>query len=120
MFLRKVVADAVYEDVLLPAGTLLTLNSYAANHDPAVFADPYRFDIRRKNAGRQLTFGYGPHICLGNALARAEMTEALQVFVRRVPGLRLDGAPEYPEGQANESAMRGAEKLPLSLQAASA
>jgi cytochrome P450 len=81
MFLRKVVADAVYGDVLLPQGTLLTLNSYAANHDPGMFPDPYRFDITRKNAGRQLTFGYGPHVCLGNALARAEMTEALQVFV---------------------------------------
>ena len=117
MFLRKVVADAVYGDVLLPQGTLLTLNSYAANHDPGMFPDPYRFDITRKNAGRQLTFGYGPHVCLGNALARAEMTEALQVFVARVPRLALAGAAEYPEGQATESAMRGAERLPVSMQA---
>jgi cytochrome P450 len=117
MFLRKVVEDAVYGEVLLPKGTLLTLNSYAANHDPAMFPDPYRFDITRRNAGRQLTFGYGPHVCLGNALARAEMTEALQLFLARVPRLSLAGEPEFPEGQATESAMRGAEKLPVSMQA---
>jgi hypothetical protein len=45
------------------------------------------------------------------------MTEALQIVVARVPRLSLGGEAEYPEGQATESAMRGAERLPVSMQA---
>lgn len=114
-FPRYVTKDVVYNDILIPAGSFLGLNAYAANHDPEVFPDPEKFDITRKNSNRQLTFGYGPHLCLGNGLARAEMTEALQIFTKRFPGLRLTGAPEFPEGQATNSAMRGAERLPLAL-----
>lgn len=115
VFLRVVVREMECAGVLLPVGTFLNLNSYAANHDPEMFPDPEVFDIRRKNANRQLTFGYGPHLCLGNALARIEMTEALQVFAQRYPGLELAGTPEIPEGQPASSFLRGAERIPIAL-----
>jgi len=112
VFLRRVIEDATYGAVVLPAGTSLILNSFAANRDPAIFPDPERFDIGRANANRHLTFSYGTHLCLGQALARAEMAEALQVFVQRFPGLKAAGQPEIAGGL---SFMRGAERLPISL-----
>jgi len=113
-FIRQVSRDVVYRGIRLPAGTFLSLNALAANRDPDVFDDPDRFDITRPNAQQQLTFGRGAHLCLGNALARSEMTEALQIFATRFPNLTLAGEPTYPEGY---SGMRGAEHLPLAANA---
>jgi cytochrome P450 len=77
-------------DFHVPAGTLLTLSTSAANHDPAAYDHPERFDI---TVPREvpLTFGGGPHYCLGANLARAEMQEALAVLARRLRTLELDG-----------------------------
>jgi len=72
----------------------------------------WRFDPGRANANRHLTFSYGTHLCLGQALARAEMAEALQLFVQRFPGMRTAGNPDIAGGL---SFMRGAERLPISL-----
>jgi len=77
-----------------------------------MFPDPERFDTGRANANRHLTFSYGTHLCLGQALARAEMAEALQLFVLRFPGMRAAGEPDIAGGL---SFMRGAERLPISL-----
>lgn len=110
ILLRKAVADVEYHGLLLPAGTLVAVNTYATNRDPAVFPAPHRFDVARPNASRHLGFGHGGHLCLGHALARAEMTEALTLFLERFPGLRSAGAPHYaPEF----SSMSGPEHLPL-------
>jgi cytochrome P450 len=112
VFLRRVIEDVTYGAVILPAGTSLILNSFAANRDPAMFPDPERFDTGRANANRHLTFSYGTHLCLGQALARAEMAEALQLFVSRFPDMRAAGDPDIAGGL---SFMRGAERLPISL-----
>lgn len=82
-----------YRDVVFPSGARIVTNMFAANHDPEVFPSPHAFDIRRPNASRHLTFGLGAHLCLGQALARAEMTEALSTLVRRAPQLRLAADP---------------------------
>jgi hypothetical protein len=112
VFLRRVIEEATYAGVALPAGTSLILNSFAANRDPSMFPDPERFDIGRANANRHLTFSYGTHLCLGQALARAEMAEALQVFVLRFPNMKAAGKPDIASGL---SFMRGAERLPVLL-----
>jgi len=61
----------------LEAGKMFFLSVLAANRDPEVFAEPDRFDIGRES-NRSFSFGWGSHFCLGAALARAEMQEALR------------------------------------------
>jgi cytochrome P450 len=60
----------------------------AANRDPTTFPDPDRFDIHRK-AHHHVAFAFGPHQCLGQALARLELQIAFRVLLKRLPGLRL-------------------------------
>ena len=79
---------------LVPKGTLLTLGTAAANHDPAAYDEPDVFDITR-DGEPHFTFGGGPHYCLGASLARAEMQEALPLLAEAMPGLALDGEPTW-------------------------
>jgi cytochrome P450 len=92
--------DIEYRDVVFPAGTFMSIGLVEANRDGAVFAEPEVFDITvQKSDQPQLTFGSGIHYCLGQALARAELQEALPLLARRMPNLRIDGAITWkPEG----------------------
>ncbi len=72
----------------IAAGDLVLLDNGAANHDPAVFADPERFDIGR-HASTHLTFGHGGHYCIGAPLARIELHAVLAQLVPRFPTMRL-------------------------------
>jgi cytochrome P450 len=69
---------------------LVRVSLSGANRDPAVFADPDRFDVRRENARLQAAFAHGPHVCLGMHLARLETQVALRRALERLPALRLD------------------------------
>jgi cytochrome P450 len=75
--------------VTIPAGEFIGVSILAANRDPDVFADPARFDVRRKNTSRALGFSFGPHVCLGLHMARLETRIALGEILARLPGLRL-------------------------------
>ena len=79
----------------VPAGTIVSLSTISANHDPAAHVHPERFDITIERNEPPLTFGGGPHYCLGANLARAEMQEALGVLAERMPELRLAGEPTW-------------------------
>jgi cytochrome P450 len=93
---RVASCDIEYRDVLFPAGTIVFPGLASANHDAAVFAEPHRFDPTNREAGQpQLTFGSGIHYCLGAALARAELQEALPLLARRMPNIRRAGEPRY-------------------------
>ena len=61
----------------------------AANFDPAVFPEPTRFDIERKNASAQMTFSYGLHQCIGQPLARLELQTVFKTLFQRLPNLEL-------------------------------
>lgn len=84
--------DIVYGDVLFPSGTIVTTHLASGNRDPEVFEDPDNFDITAQRTQQQLTFGSGVHRCLGAALARAELQEALKVITERVRHVELAGA----------------------------
>jgi cytochrome P450 len=83
----------------------------AANRDPAVYSDPDRLDITRRNI-RPLSFGGGIHFCLGAQLARIEGEIAIATLLRRFPRLVLDD-PEHPDWRQT-FVLRGLSRLPAS------
>src|ERR1700722_5305881 len=83
--------DVVYRDVLFPRGTIVSTALAGANRDPDVWEHPNEFDITQERGTAQMTFGAGIHFCLGAALARAELQEALPLLARRMPGLARNG-----------------------------
>jgi len=105
---RAVAEDFEFEGYRFEVGTMLTLSTGAANHDPATYDDPQSFDITAQREPH-FTFGGGPHYCLGASLARAEMQEALPILAAAMPNLELDGEPTWrpPLG------IFGPETLPL-------
>ena len=72
--------------VELPAGADVLVCIGAANRDPEVFARPDEFDLRRANAHQHLSFGSGPHLCLGASLARLEARVVLEELTAALPG----------------------------------
>ncbi|MFF5262865.1 cytochrome P450 [Actinomadura viridis] len=75
-------------------GEAVTVAIAAANRDPRAFTDPDRLDVRREaGAAGHLSFGHGPHFCLGASLARAQTEVALAALLRRFPGLASAAAP---------------------------
>lgn len=81
----------------------------AANRDPEWFPDPNRLDLGRTH-NRHLSFGNGPHFCLGAPLARLEGEVAIGALVRRLPALQLD--TDTVEWRP-KPALRGLERLPV-------
>jgi cytochrome P450 len=73
----------------IPEGDRVVLLIGAANHDPRRFADPGRFDIKRKMA-QHLAFGFGVHFCLGARLARLEAKIAMEEIHKRLPDYQVD------------------------------
>jgi cytochrome P450 len=107
--------DIEYRGIVFPAGTFIAPSTATANRDPAVFPDPEVFDISREPSGQpQLTFGSGIHYCLGAALARAELQEALALLARRMPDLALDGEITW---KPNTVGIFGPEHLPVTFTA---
>ena len=95
---RYATRDVMIGEARVRAGDRVSVSLAAANRDPEVFRDPDRFDIFRANAGRHLAFAYGPHFCVGAALARAETRAAVSALLT-LPRLRLDPArPAAPRG----------------------
>jgi cytochrome P450 len=95
----------------IPKGARVMLLLGAANHDPERFADPDVLDLARGDRGH-LSFGGGPHFCLGNALARMEGEVVLPALIRRFPDLRL--LDEHPQHRGTMT-LRGLEALRLGI-----
>jgi pentalenolactone synthase len=80
--------DIEVDGVTIPAGDLVILHVQGANLDDRVFDDPASFDVTREE-NPHLTFGHGPHFCLGAPLARIELQTVFGTMFRRFPTLRL-------------------------------
>lgn len=85
--LRRAVRPVVVAGTALPAGAVVACLVGAANRDPARFADPDRYDIRRADPGR-LAFGAGRHACPGAELAARTAGYGLHALLDALPGLR--------------------------------
>lgn len=96
MFSRWLTEDAELEGVALPKGSVLHICLGAANRDPQRWERPDEYDITRP-LRPTMAFGGGPHVCLGQHVARAEMTIAIGALLDRLPNLRLDPDAEPPK-----------------------
>ena len=86
---RRTTTEVELSGVTVPADADVLIAIGAANRDPAVFDDPDVFDLRRRNARDHLSFGFGPHVCLGAPLARLEARVVFEELTSRQPALRL-------------------------------
>ncbi|BBY51738.1 cytochrome P450 [Mycolicibacterium arabiense] len=92
---RTATTDTMLGPHEVRAGDKLVVWYLAANHDPAVFAEPDRFDIHRANARDHHAFGAGgPHYCLGANLARMEMRVVLGKLLAAFPDLHATAPPD--------------------------
>lgn len=94
----------------LREGEKMLLMFESANFDESVFGDPENFRIDR-NPNSHLAFGFGTHFCLGNQLARLELTAMLRKIVQRLPDLRLVDDSTLPLRPANF--VSGPEAMPM-------
>lgn len=107
-FYRTTACEVSFDDTVVPTGTKVLVLFAGANRDPRRWDDPDRFDIGRRTAGH-LGYGFGPHVCVGMAVARMEGEALLKAMAARVSILQLVG-PALPR---RNNSLRGLRSLPL-------
>jgi cytochrome P450 len=113
-FMRTAQQHTQIAGIDIQEGDWVYLSYLAANRDPAIFADPHRFDIERHNADRNIAFGFGPHFCLGAQLARMELRTAFSHLIPRLRTLSLAGEAQRP----HTTFVGGLRSLPINYQLA--
>ncbi len=92
-FFRTAVSDDTIGDQPVTAGDRVIMVYPSANRDEAVFADPFRFDIRR-HPNPHLSFGFGTHLCVGANLARAVLVAVFREMAARATALEVVHEPD--------------------------
>jgi cytochrome P450 len=110
---RLVAAGVELDGKQLKPGDRVFALINAANRDPAIFADPDRFDVAR-DPNKHLTFAAGIHFCLGAPLARLEGQIAIATLLRRLGDLRL---ADQELDWLDSMILRGVKSLKLSFRA---
>ncbi|HEY4331623.1 MAG TPA: cytochrome P450 [Ilumatobacteraceae bacterium] len=108
---RHTTADVEMRGVTIPAGSQVLMVYSSANRDETVFADPFQFDVTR-HPNPHIAFGFGPHLCLGAALARLELNVIFREVLTRLDDLRL-ADPEFVPTYGHSSFVRGMPALPV-------
>jgi 4-nitrotryptophan synthase len=108
---RVAATDADMRGVRIEEGQRVALFLGAANRDPDVFDQPDKFDLDRQNSGANLSFGSGPHACLGRQIASLEIRWFFVALFARFPMIRLAGEPEWNSNLE----FRSLRSLPLRL-----
>ena len=96
-FMRTATADCEVGGETIREGEACVLWYPSANRDEAVFKDPFEFRIERSEREKHLAFGYGAHVCLGQHLARMEISALYRELIRRVESIELNGSPQYTQ-----------------------
>jgi len=107
---RTVSRDAEFHGQPLCEGDRAILMWAAANRDPAMFDDPDKLDLSRKNAKKQMSFGIGIHRCLGSHYAKVMFQVMIAQILERLPDFELAGDYEQYEDPGEVHAVR---KLPI-------
>ena len=107
---RVLMADTTFHGTDMREGEKMLLMFESANFDEAVFGDPANFRIDR-SPNSHLAFGFGAHFCLGNQLARLELSMMTKRVLQRLPDLRLADGAEVPLRPANF--VSGPEAMPV-------
>ncbi len=110
-FFRTAVADCTVGGKAIKAGDSLMMCYPSGNRDEAVFEAPFDFRVDRNDARKHIAFGYGPHLCLGNMLAKLEMRILFKELLGRTTDIRLAGAPAWVEANF----VSGLKRLPISF-----
>lgn len=112
---RVVTKDATLGDTIIRAGSNVMLGWGSAGRDPDFFDNPDRFDLDRENVNAHVGFGYGPHLCVGLMLARAEARIAFEVLLNSANSMTLQ--PGADLSYIATYATRGLQRLDIALQA---
>jgi cytochrome P450 len=113
IFRRTATADVDLAGTHIRRGDKVVVSFTSANRDERVFPDPDRFDVAR-TPNPHLSFGHGPHFCLGAQLARAQMRALFGELLRRTRSLEVDGEPAL----LRSNFQRGVKRLPIRWTAA--
>lgn len=112
---RRALSDIKVGDVDIPKGAIIVLKWGAANRDARKFEQPEEVDIDRPNLRQHLTFGFGPHFCVGNQLARVELRVVFEQVLDRMINIRLADRPDAVTRRPH-FVTYGLEKLHLSFE----
>ncbi|MEH3099962.1 cytochrome P450 [Sphingomonas adhaesiva] len=108
-FFRTAAADTEVAGVAIAEGEHLMMAYPSANRDDAVFEDPFAFRVDRRNAREHVAFGYGPHVCLGQHLAKMELRILFEELLARFDRFELAGEPAWTQS----SFVSGLKRLPI-------
>jgi cholest-4-en-3-one 26-monooxygenase len=97
---RTTTCDVELRGRQIRSGQKVLLLYPSANRDEEQFRDPFTFDITR-TPNEHVAFGFGPHFCLGNSLARLELRVLFEQLLERLPGIRLVDRDEPDHRPAN-------------------
>lgn len=92
---RTAMQEVEIRDQRIPAEAYVVLLLISANRDEAAWVDPERFDVARRDAAKHLTFGSGPHACIGAGFSRLELRVLFEELLTRFDRLELAGDVEY-------------------------
>jgi cholest-4-en-3-one 26-monooxygenase len=107
---RTLMSNTTFHGIDMRQGEKIMLMFESANFDESVFDNPETFDIHR-NPNNHMAFGFGSHFCLGNQLARLELSMMTTRVLERLPDLRLADGAAVPLRPANF--VSGPEAMPV-------
>lgn len=113
---RWTTEDVEVRGVTIPKDSQVLMIYMSANRDEEVFENPFDFDVTR-DPNPHVAFGFGPHLCLGSALARLELRWVLTEVLSRCRNLRLED-PDFQPEYSHSSFVRGVQRVPVVFDAA--